>query len=81
MESLHFLHTIGNESDLGKRLEIFSYLPGGKSTNHGKFNFVYIYPLNLLNLVLIPSAKFDGHRDSWTGCFKSFRDAQRDTSE
>ena len=53
---------------VGKYLEIFSSLPGGKSTNPGRFNFVYIFPLNFLNLVLIPSEKFDGHRGTWTGC-------------
>ena len=68
MESLHFLDVIGNESGLDKYLQICASLPGGKSTNPGKFNFLYIFPLNFLNLVLIPVAKFDGHRGSWTGC-------------
>ena len=29
--------------------------------------FFYISPLNSLNLVLIPGAKFDGHRGTWIG--------------
>ena len=68
MESLHFLDVIGNESGLDKYLQIFASLPGGKSTNPGKFNFLYISPLNFSNLLLIPGAKFNGHRGTWTGC-------------
>ena len=30
--------------------------------------FFYISPLRSLNLVLIPDAKLDGHRGTWTGC-------------
>ena len=59
MKSLHFLHILGYESDLGKYLEIFASLPGGKSTNPGQFKFLYISSLNFFNLILIPSAKFD----------------------
>ena len=29
--------------------------------------FLYISPLKFLNLVLIPGAKLDGHRGTWTG--------------
>ena len=41
--------------------EIFAQLPGGKSTGPGEFNLFYTSPLNSLNLVVIPSAKIDGH--------------------
>ena len=57
MESLHFLNIT------------FAELPSGESTNPGEFNFFYISPLKSLNLVLIPGAKLDGHRGTWTGCF------------
>ena len=40
----------------------FAYLPSGKSTQ------LFISPLKSLNLVLMPGAKLDGHRDTWTGC-------------
>ena len=71
MESQNFLNIIGNGSDLGKYLEIFAQLPGGKSTNPGKFNFLYISLLNFLNLVLIPGAKLDDHWGTWTGCINT----------
>ena len=45
-------------------------LPGRKSTFPSEFNFSYISPLNSLNLVLIPGAKLDGHRGTWTGCIE-----------
>ena len=48
--------------------EIFAYLPGEKSYGSSVFIFFYIFPLNSLNLVLISSGKFDGHRGIWTGC-------------
>ena len=32
------------------------------------FFFYCISPLKYLNLVLIPGAKLDGHRGTWTGC-------------
>ena len=41
MESLYFSTIIVNESDLGKSLEIFAYLPGGKS------NFILIHRAKL----------------------------------
>ena len=44
----------------------FTLLPGGKSTGPGEFTFFYIAPLKSLNLVLIPGAKLDGHRSTWT---------------
>ena len=56
------ISVIGN--DLGKNLEIFAELPGGKSTVLGEFNFLCISALNPSNLVSIPGAKFDGHRDT-----------------
>ena len=69
MESQNFLNIIGNGSDLGKYLEIFAQLPDGKSTNPGKFNFLYISLLNFLNLVLIPGAKFGkALGGTWKGC-------------
>ena len=49
-------------------LETFARLPGGKLTGPGEFKFFYASPLNSLNLVLIPGAKLDGHRGTWTGC-------------
>ena len=30
--------------------------------------FIYVSPLKSLNLVLIPGAKLDGNRSTWTGC-------------
>ena len=48
--------------------EIFAYLPGEKSYGPSVFIFFYIFPLNSLNLVLIPSGKFNGHRGIRTGC-------------
>ena len=38
------------------------------STGLDEFNFFHITPLKSLNLVLIPVAKLDGHRGSWTVC-------------
>ena len=43
MESLYFLNITGNENGLGKNLEIFAQLPGGKSTGPGEFNFFYTF--------------------------------------
>ena len=56
MKSLHFLK------------KVFAKLSGEKSTGPGEFNFFYISPLKSLDLVLIPGAKLDGHRDIWTEC-------------
>ena len=55
MESLHLLNIT------------FALLPREKSTDPGEFNFSYVSPLKSLNLVLIPGAKLDGHRSTWTG--------------
>ena len=46
---------------------------GEKSTGPGEFNFIYISPLKSLHLVLIPRAKLDDHRGSWTGCLHAQR--------
>ena len=56
MESLHILNIV------------FAWFADGKSTGSGKFNFFYISLLKSLNLVLISSAKLDGHWATWTGC-------------
>ena len=56
IKSLHFLNII------------FAKLPGRKLTGPGEFIFFYISPLKSLNLALIPGAKFDAHRGTWTGC-------------
>ena len=45
---------------------IFAYLLGEKSTGPGEF--FNLSPLKSLSLVLIPGAKLDGHRGTWTGC-------------
>ena len=73
MESLYFSKIIVNESDLGKSLEIFADLPGGKLTGPGEFNFFYISPLNSSNFILIPCAKLDSHRGTSTGCIYKMR--------
>ena len=73
MESLYFSKIIVNESDLGKSLEIFAYLPGGKSTGPGEFNLFYISPLNSSNFILIHRAKLDSHRGTSTGCIYTMR--------
>ena len=73
MESLYFSKIIVNESDLGKSLEIFADLPGGKSSGPGEFNFFYISPLNSSNFILIPCAKLDSHRGTSTGCIYKMR--------
>ena len=57
IKSLHFLNII------------FAKLPGGKSTGPSEFNFFCISLLKSLNLALIPGAKLDAHRGTWTGCF------------
>ena len=49
----------------------FAKLPGGKSTGHGEFNIFYISPLKSLNLALVPGAKLDAHRGTWTECTAS----------
>ena len=59
IKSLHFLNLI------------FAEVPGGESTGPGEFNFFQISPLISLNLALIPGAKLDAHRGTWTGCTKS----------
>ena len=41
---------------------------GGKSTGPSNFDFVYISRLKCLNLVLIPGARLDDHRGTWTVC-------------
>ena len=58
MESLHISNII------------FAQLPIEKSTGSGEFNFFKLTPLKSLSLVLIPGAKLDGHRGTWTGCIK-----------
>ena len=73
MESLYFSKIIVNESDLGKSLEIFADLPGGKLTGPSEFNFFYISPLNSSNFILIPRAKLDSHRGTSTGCIYKMR--------
>ena len=58
MESIHFLNII------------FAQLLGEKSTGPSKFSLIYIFRLKSFNLVLIPRAKSDGHRGTWTACTK-----------
>ena len=62
MESLYFLNIIGNGNDLDKHLESFAYLPGGKSTCPGEFNF----PAELFEFNFNPRCKnrwLPGHLD------------------
>ena len=56
--SLHFLNII------------FAKLPSGKSTGPGEFSFFHISLLKSLNLALVPGAKLDADRGTWTGCLK-----------
>ena len=70
MKYLYFLNIADNENDLGKYLKIFTQLLGGKSTVPGEFVFLY-FPLNSLNLILIPGAKLDSLLGTWTGCMEN----------
>ena len=38
-----------------------------------KFIVFYFFPLNILNLVLVPGAYSNGHRGTWTGCIWWFK--------
>ena len=51
----------------------FAELPGGKSTDPCEFNISDNSPLKYMDLVLIPSAKLNGHRGTWTGCLHLYR--------
>ena len=68
MESIHFLNII------------FVQLLGEKSTGPSKFSLIYIFRLKSFNLVLIPRAKSDGHRGTWTACTKIQQNLQGCTS-
>ena len=68
MESIHFLNII------------FVQLLGEKSTGPSKFSLIYIFRLKYFNLVLIPHAKSDGHRGTWTACTKIQQNLQGCTS-
>ena len=68
MESIHFLNII------------FVQLLGEKSTGPSKFSLMYIFRLKYFNLVLIPHAKSDGHRGTWTACTKIQQNLQGCTS-
>ena len=46
----------------------FCLAPRWKLNWPGEFHFFYISPLKSFNLVLIPGAKWDGHRGTWTEC-------------
>ena len=59
---------------------IFAQLFDEKSTGTSKFSFIYISRLKSLNLVLIPGAKLEGHRSTWTGCTKIQQNLQGCTS-
>ena len=68
MESIHFLNII------------FVQLLGEKSTGPSKFSLIYIFRLKSFNLVLIPRAKSDNHRGTWTACTKFQQHLQGCTS-
>ena len=52
-----------------------------KSTGPGESNFLNISPLNSLNLVLIPRAKLDGHRGTWTASENNIFNSNEKTSK
>ena len=76
MESLRSLNIICNGNNLGKYSENFCLAPGGKTTGPSEICFFDFSPLNSLNLVLIPGAKSNGHRDTWTGCVNTFEKSE-----
>ena len=65
MESLHLLSIVLLTSPVENQLALVIFF------------FFYISPLKSFNQVLIPGAKLDGHRGTWTGCL-SARHAMQD---
>ena len=68
MEALHFLNIMGNGNNLGEYSENFCLAPRWENNCPTEILFFNISPLNSLNLVLVPGAKSNGHRGSWTAC-------------